>query len=86
MVTTRELTEDRNELILSIARDFGEKLGLEPLAQDACTDMLTGVRISELVMSFSEGLRDSIPLTGRVIDRETMQQMQDVSGDEGEAV
>jgi hypothetical protein len=86
VVITQEMTKDRNELILSIARDFGEKLGLEPLAQDACTDMLMGIRISELVMSFSEGLRDSIPLTGRVIDRDTMQQMQDVQGDEGEGV
>lgn len=86
MVTTGELTDDRNELVLSIARDFGEKLGLEPLVQDACTDVLTGVRISELVMSFSEGLRASIPLSGKVIDRETLQQMQDVSGDEEESV
>lgn len=87
MVTTKELADDRNELVLTIAKDFGEKLGLEGLVQDACADMLLGVRISELVMSFSEGLRASVPLTGKVMDRDdALQQMQDVQGDEGEAV
>lgn len=87
MVTTGELTDDRNELVLSIARDFGEKLGLETLVQDACTDMLLGVRISEVVMSFSEGLRSAIPLIGKVMDRDdALQTMQDVRSDEGEAV
>lgn len=82
MVTTQELATDRNELVIAIARDFGEKLGLETLIQEACTDMLTGIRISELVMAFSEGLRTSIPLTGKVLDRDSVQQMQDVPGDE----
>lgn len=79
MVTTKELAGERNELVLSIAKDFGEKLGLEPLIQEACTDMLTGIRISEVVLAFSEGLRTSVPLTGKVLDRDDV-----IQEDEGE--
>lgn len=79
-------TIERNQLVLAIAHDLGEKFGLEETVQDACGDLVRGTRISEVVMSFSEGLRTSLPLSGKVVDRGVVQEMQNVRGDEREAV
>lgn len=74
-------TQERNQLVLGIARDLGEKFGLEEVVQDACGDLVNGIRISEVVMAFSEGLRASLPIPGKVVDRAAVQEVQDVPGD-----
>ena len=79
-------TEEKNQLVLGIARDLGEKFGCEQDVQDACADLILGLRISEIVMAFSEGLRISLPITGKVVERGAVQEMPDVQGDEGEAL
>jgi len=73
-------------MVLGIARDLGEKFGLEQTVQDACGDLVSGVRISEVVMSFSEGLRASVPISGKVVDDGDMPEVPDVLRDAGEVV
>jgi hypothetical protein len=79
-------TQERNQLVLDIVRDIGVKFGLEEVVQDACGDLVRGIRISEVTMAFSEGLRESLPIPGKVVDRGAVQEMQDVPGDDREAV
>jgi hypothetical protein len=66
--------EERNKQVLDVARSLGEKLGLEETVQEAAGNLVSGLRITQIENAFSEGLRTTLPIAGKIVDRSEIEE------------